>query len=68
MKFLVTTHEQHLKNMQAHLERQWERVESLKKDAIRMEAGCLKLEQQIAEAKRRGMDGFDAERFMKTRK
>jgi hypothetical protein len=54
--------------MREHLEREWKRIESMKAPTLRLEAECLVLEQQIAEAERRGMAGFDDQRFMRLRK
>ena len=47
-------HETALRNMQVKVERERERLEFFRS--------------QIAEAERRGMDGFDAARFMQTKR
>jgi predicted nucleic acid-binding Zn-ribbon protein len=68
LKRSIQSHKDSLKSMREHIEREWKRIESLKAPTLRLEAECLVLEKQIAEAERRGMAGFDDQRFMRLRK
>jgi len=42
-------------------------IERMKREIARTQAEIDRLDEQIAEAERRGLDGFDEERFMKPR-
>ena len=67
MKQSIKWHEECLKNMLASLARDDDEVSRLQSYADRLRDDCNVLEIQIAEAKRRGMDGFDADRLLKRR-
>lgn len=63
----VAWHEERLANVRQTLEREKEGLARLQSRIEQIEADVLLLNAQIAEAKRRGIAGFDADRFLKKR-
>ena len=68
MKFPITWHEKCLGNSRLHLERDRRYVEGLAHRLQLLEAQIAFYAEQISEARQRGMDGFDSERFLVKRK
>lgn len=63
----ISWHERCLENTKASLELKAHEAARIQKDLERLQRQASFYEAQIAEAVRRGLDGFDAERFMKER-
>lgn len=68
MKFTLTQHRQMLKNVRAYARERTERANRANEEAGRYRADAEFYAKQIAEAERRGLAGFDPDKFMKTRK
>lgn len=66
-KWAIEWHESGLKNFKENYVRKQAELDRLNGELLRWEASILKTEMQIAEAKKRGMKGFDPEKFMKPR-
>ena len=64
MKRLVEWYEKMLENKQAFYERRQNEAARLQKDVAICGQEILFLAEQIAEAKRRGMTGFDCDRLL----
>jgi hypothetical protein len=67
MKFPIEWHEQCLENMKKNYEREAEAVARMQQ---RLDRHGIEIEiyrQKIQEAKARGKDGFDSEKFLKRR-
>jgi hypothetical protein len=67
MKHDLAWHEECLRNMRDNYAREAARVEREKQELARREARIIALECQLAEAKRRGMNGFDPDRFLRVK-
>ncbi len=68
MKFSISKHESHLTNAKASLAQEEARLAKMTMTVQRLRDQVEQYEQQIVEAKRRKLDGFDSDRFMKGRK
>ena len=66
MKQAIEWHEDILKNQKQSLKADANRIEDLQDKYVKLLTRVLFHELQIEEAKKRGKDGFDAERFMHT--
>lgn len=66
-KHSIDWHKECLRNMTSTAESYRRDAEAAKARFERVERDCLILQNQIAEAERVGMDGFDEERFGKKR-
>ena len=66
MKQSIEWHEDVLKNQKQSLKSDAKRIKDLQDNYARLLSRVLFCEVQIEEAKKRGKDGFDAERFMHT--
>jgi hypothetical protein len=67
MKMLMAWHEGCLRNRKISYQRQVEELERLKARVEQSRIDCVRYEEQIIEAKKRGLDGFDQDRFMKNK-
>lgn len=65
MKFNIWEHEEMLRNWRVHLLEQREEAEGIFAALKEREEAFSFYEKQVEEAKKRGMDGFDASRFLK---
>ena len=63
----VAWHEICLNNMRSHYQSELRLAIAQQERAYRLSRAISHYEAQIAEAKRRGVDGFDSERFMKAK-
>ena len=63
----ISWHEECLKNMRSNYQREFERARIQQEQADRLSRAIFHYEAQIAEAKKRCVDGFDSERFMKAK-
>jgi hypothetical protein len=68
VKFTIAQHEEMLSNQRRHWAREREVANRVVAAVDHGEKEMLKYEQQIAEAKRQGRDGFDSEKFLQRRK
>lgn len=68
MKMPMEWHRQCLENMISNLSTEEDRVNRAVRDLNRSRIEVATYREQIIEAERRGMDGFDAERLLKKRK
>jgi hypothetical protein len=68
VKRSLDQHADALRNMQAHYGRHMDTLKRHEEEAFRLKSSILKLEAQIAEAKRLNKDGFDEGKFMQRRK
>jgi hypothetical protein len=68
MKHDISWHENCLKNSKASYDREFIHLENERKRFLKWKEDDLFLQEQIDEAKRRGKDSFDEEKFMKTKK
>ena len=64
MKMSIEWHEEGLKNMREHLDREREALNRYIDAVKKTEKAIFILETQITGAKKKGKDGFDSERFM----
>jgi hypothetical protein len=64
----IAWHEECLNNQRHSYERRLVELDRLQGEVERFRIAVTIYEQQIAEAKRRGMEGFDRDRFMKSRR
>lgn len=67
-KFPIQWHEDCLRNWKHTLDKERERIERMQRNYEQQLTEWYCYEDQITEAKRRGVDGFDRDRFMKERK
>ena len=65
MKNPIEWHEKYLRNMCDHAERLSAEADRAGAKATNVLSDCDFLRQQINEAKRKGKDGFDPDRFMR---
>ena len=65
MKFLISWHEDCLRNSRLFLERKKEQLEDLKHEVENLEFELDFRQKQISRAKMLKKDGYDEERFMK---
>jgi ribosomal protein S21 len=63
MKMPLQWHEQCLRNMKSHAERATIDAERAAEYASKLKTEIEQRERQLAEARRRGIDSFDADRF-----
>jgi hypothetical protein len=68
MKFAIAWHEQNLINRGKHLANQEANLLQMQKDVGAAREEYLFAEKQIEQAKAKGLDGFDSERFLRPRK
>ncbi len=68
MKFPISWHEDCLKNQKRTLERAKELLEVRRIEMEKMERNIILYEAQIERAKAENKDGFDSEKFNKTKK
>jgi predicted nucleic acid-binding Zn-ribbon protein len=62
--FPLSWHREGLANAKSHLSNMESRLVNAQRDVDRVRAAIALTESQIAEAERRGLDEFDAERFL----
>jgi len=67
MKFSIARHEEMLKNNRVFLEKKRATLNRMIEEFAFSEARFKFYKEQIEEAKRRGKDGFDSDKFMKKR-
>lgn len=63
-KMSIEWHEQCLRNQNTHLTHEEQVLQQQAERVARLRREFFSYEDQIAEAKRRGMDGFDRERLL----
>lgn len=63
-KMPIEWHRQCLVNLLAHLLQERDKVERAKASLERSESDFKRASDQLAEAERRGLDGYDADRFL----
>jgi hypothetical protein len=68
MKMKLNWHKECLKNVKQYRDRQKSVVREAEEALERIETKILIMELQIDEAERKGLDAFDADRFMVRRK
>lgn len=68
MKFTIAQHEEMLRSTKRHYDEQRAIANRMVESVERLRQEMLKYDEQIEEAKRRGLDGFDQYKFGKKRK
>lgn len=68
MKFPIAWHEQNLVNRAKHLANQEVTLLQMQRSVEAAREEYLFAEKQIEQAKAKGLDGFDSERFLRPRK
>lgn len=68
MRRSINWHEECLKNQKISLKKKGEQLKQLQDNYARCLLDSLSYEQQILEAKMRGKDGFDKEKFNKKKR